>query len=166
MRSTTLPSRLLLAAALASATSAGHAGPAQDAAAAGKAIRAAYANMDAAIGKKDLRGAFAFYTPDFKVTYQGATIPLQQQVADAQRLFKQAAGVKSRTTVQKVMVNGGSATVTAAGAFSADIKDAASGKTKPFRISGVAQDTWVKTGAGWRIRRSTVLKQSTAGMIP
>lgn len=132
-----------------------------------KALQALYDKTDAATAKKDIKGLTAYLAPDFQVLSDkgGKAMNLEQAKSQMGMVFKQVQSFKAKSVVQKVTLKGSTATVTVKQNVTAAIMNPQTGKPSKLLMDVVAEDIWVKSGAGWKEKSSKSIstKQSLDG---
>ncbi len=126
-----------------------------DDAAVRKELAAQYTKFGRAMKKKDVQTIFGLATPDFKIrTKNGQTLNAQQARAMLSMQL-QAAKVLStvQSNIQKLTVNGSTATAVVVTKVVGQIQEKPGGKLHTMTDVGTTHDTWVKTPQGWRIKR-------------
>ena len=134
-----------------------------------RAIQAAYDGMDAAIVRKEEKGAFAFHAPDHVATFRDQEVTLAQSRRALADLLDGARYIRSTTTIENFTLREGGkeALVTAKGYFKASIYDAATDGRVLLAMTAYTRDTWVRSGKGsgsggrrWLLKRSRVLSMN------
>lgn len=105
-------SSLRVTAALFAALSLAAVAHADAAADAKKAIQAAYDKADAALVKKDLKGMFSVYSPDYEAQANGKKMTLAEVQQMAQMQISMIQKPKNKVTIQKFTLKGKEATAT------------------------------------------------------
>ena len=134
-----------------------------------KAIQAAYDKMNAALARKDVKGAFTVLTPDVEqITLDGRKFDAAQMRQQMTQALAAAKSVKSQTTVQKLTLKGGStAQVLVRSRVAIVLTDPQTNKPITFVGEETSQDTWIKTARGWLGKRSkTLSKKETVNGRP
>ncbi|MGC8667552.1 MAG: nuclear transport factor 2 family protein [Chthonomonadales bacterium] len=127
-----------------------------------KALSARYAASDAALRKKDARVLMGMVTPDFTVkTAAGQTLTAKQLPALLEQEFAAIKEIKdSRWRILDLKVKGNVATVKMTQTLSGVILGQDQ-KTHTLSSTNVSVDTWVRTSAGWKLRKSVELSEKT-----
>jgi hypothetical protein len=134
-----------------------------DAASVKKELQAIYTRMDAAAAKKDMKTSFAHYAPDY-VSHgpNGRKTTLTDLKAQIGPLMAQAKSIRSKSTVQKVVLKGSNAIATVKeDAIIVMVNPQNPQQTMKLDINGASEATWVKTSAGWRVKSSRTLNVTT-----
>jgi ketosteroid isomerase-like protein len=72
-----------------------------------KAIQQNYNAMNAAMGKKDVKGTLAYFAPDFvQITSKGQRIPLEAMRSGLEQMVGQMKAISGTTVVSKVTLDG------------------------------------------------------------
>ena len=118
--------------------------------------------MNAAAGRRDAAGAFAYRTPDaVSVEENGRVTPIAKERADIKRLFAGTRSVKAVSSIQSLSLNGsGSATVTVKEHMAAVMVSPDGSQKIIFVVDDTARDLWVRTAQGWRQKRSQDLSHT------
>lgn len=124
-----------------------------------KAIQACYDKTDAATARKDINGTTSFFTADY------VYVDNMGQNFDAARLRKQIlagykgiASIQPKSTIKTLTLKGNSATANlheVAHLLVVDPHDPS--KTIRVDLDVTAQDLWIKTPNGWRVKKSKVM---------
>ena len=148
-------SRLLVAVLVATARPVG----ADAAAPARAAIEAQYAAMSSAIARKDVASYLAAFTPDFENKGASGTLSLSDYRKQLEQMLPLLADFQLSVRLDSLEVTGDEAV-------------AMNTQTSRYTVRGQkrrsvekARDTWTRTQAGWRLRRSETLSQTTENEI-
>jgi|SRR5579871_3355266 len=126
-----------------------------------KAIQASYDHADAAVTKKDVNTAVSNRTSDYTTTGpHGETLTATQEREALTQLMKSLKSIKATTSIQAIKLKGATATVIAKEHADMFLTSPQSPKPAHLIVDDVVQDTWIKTGKGWRINHSKTLKES------
>lgn len=130
-----------------------------------RALVEAYQRMDKATQKHDADAVLAFRSADFVSTdTSGAVHKLPESVSRLKRMLSDTHKIVLKTRVQDVELRGSTAIVQIQEHFEAEFRHWMPGRPSRLVCDGVAQDEWVRTRAGWRLKSSTELKlDTTAG---
>jgi hypothetical protein len=126
-----------------------------------KQIQAAYNRENAAAARKDTSGVIANMTPDYRNTdLRGQTATVDQIRQSLPRLFASAISLKARSVVNKITLKGDQADTVVNEHAELMLFNARTRKPSRLVIDEVYQTLWVKTGGGWRKKRSKVLSST------
>lgn len=133
-----------------------------DTAAVRKALSERYAASDAALRKKDAGALMGMVTKDFTVkTAAGQILTAKQLPALLQQEFAAIKEIKdSRWRILDLKVKGSTATVKMTQTLTGVIVGQDQ-KTHTLSSTNVSLDTWVRTSAGWKLRKSVELSEKT-----
>ena len=133
---------------------------AEDLEAARKAIEAQYGRLDAAMARKHATPFEGIATSDFRyVDVSGGEFDLGQSTSLWQQSMGTFESLLARTAVQSLAAEGEAVRALARSVLEGTLKQGNS--TVKFRSEGTADDTWVKIGTEWRLRRSGALQSKT-----
>lgn len=126
-----------------------------------KAIQAAYDREDAAVGRKDIKGALANCAPDFQFVAPDGT---RGSLADARQSLSTQFGKNSsfvaKTTIQKFTLQGSKTVVTAKEyQLRTVVPRAPHAHAHKIVTVGIDEDTWVKHGDRWLRERTRAISQ-------
>ena len=160
---TNRPASLLLAALLVGIGAAPRARADDSATDTRQTIQTELNRMDAAFARKDGKGAFAFYAPDYHRTDQiGKSYGLESDRKNALQLFPVMKSVHGVNTVENVVVRGTSATVNVTTRGHIVLQPANSKKTIEADDLERRLQTWTKSGPRWMLEKSrTVSSKQT-----
>ena len=133
---------------------------AEDLDAARKAIEAQYARLDGAMVRKHATPFEGIAAPDFRyVDVSGGEFDLGQSTSLWQQNMGTFVTLSARTALQSLALEGDAVRALARSVLEGTLKQGNS--TVKFRNEGTADDTWVKIGTEWRLRRSGALQSKT-----
>jgi ketosteroid isomerase-like protein len=123
-----------------------------------KAIQTVINKERAAASKKDVKGMFAFHTPDYEaVLKDGSKMNLTQARSAFQGMLPALSSIAMQTAIQKISVQGNQAMVTVKDRAELGMLDAQTGKPGKMVLHSVSEETWVKTAKGWMRKRTREL---------
>lgn len=132
-----------------------------------KAIQGIYDKVDAAAGKKDVKGVTSHLTSDYqslsaKGVKLGDAAQLKTQV---EMVFKQVQSIKAKSQIQKFALKGSTATVTVKQNGTIVVMNPQTRKPSVVAVESVSEDIWVKSSGSWKEKSSknTSSKQSMDG---
>lgn len=124
-------------------------------------MKAAYAAMDRAAAKKDVPSMMRYFADDF--TYKpknGPAMSRQQAQQQLEGQFKMAKKLVPRSTVQSVKVSGNQAVVSADQVVRIVVANPQAKKDVTIDVSSQTRDTWVKSGATWKLKKIETVKET------
>lgn len=127
-------------------------------------LDAMYAKFNAAMLKKDLATVMSMCTKDFSwVDSKGKKISRVEMEAQMKLQFQFLKKVTAVTvTIEKVTMNGAEATAHTKGVFAGDlVLDPKTKKVSKLKSVSTTDDTWVKLGGKWMLKRVKALKETT-----
>ncbi len=123
-----------------------------------EAIQEACRSEDEGLAEKDVDKAFAYHDTNFEeATPEGDSVDLdeeRQSFTEVQALIQ---SISSSTTVQKVVLGSGGATVTVKAHVDATLMNPATQQTARFVTDGVERQFWINGDDGWRLRKTRTL---------
>jgi hypothetical protein len=134
-----------------------HADPTSDAR---KSIQAVYDKQNAAGSRLDASGNLVGHAPDFiSIDAKGRHWNLAHEQQTTREMFAAMHSFSGATTIQKIAVTGGIATVRVSEHVATVLTDPNTNKTAHLVYDGTSTDTWKKGGKGWLLTRSKVISE-------
>jgi ketosteroid isomerase-like protein len=125
-----------------------------------KAIQTLYNKQNAAAAKKDVEGVLANRTPDFEaIAVNGQKLTMDQVRQNIEQLLAVAQSIKATTAIKSFRLKGNNATVTTREHAEFVTTNPQTSTPAKVVIDGTSQDTWIKSGKGWQIKRSKALTE-------
>lgn len=133
-----------------------------------KAIQAAYNAENAAAARKDLKGIFASYAPDYvEVSQTGRTTTLTEEKTKARQALSLVKSAKANSVIQKIKLKGKQAVVSVKEHNELVVDNPRTGQPAKMVIDSVSEDTWTKSGKSRLKKRSkTISEKATANGEP
>lgn len=128
--------------------------------AARKAIQTLYNKQNAAAAKKDVEGTLANRTSDFEaIAVNGQKLTLEQVRQNVESLLAMAKSIKATTVIKSFQLKGNNATVKTQEHAAFVVTNPQTHKPAKVVIEATSQDTWIKSGKGWQIKRTKSLTE-------
>ena len=124
------------------------------------AILANYRRGDASLNKKNVDAVFAMQTADFTYTLKSGEQITREQEHQMIRQLTFAQNISAHTVVLKFSYSNGAAHVRAKEHIVATIADPQTQKQTRVVVDAVTEDTWVKVGGKWLVKRSKEISRS------
>lgn len=121
-------------------------------------IQSDYARMDTALARKELVGAFAFYDPAYvHVTETGHAETLADTRRQVTAILAHVTSLKSKTHVDRLSVQGSTATATITQRIVITGANPRTGKTSTLTSTDVDREVWIARGGQWRLKSGRTL---------
>lgn len=125
-------------------------------------IEAAYADIDAATSQRNATQMISHYAPDFQgQVRKGQNVNRQQLQALLAQILSLATSAKAKTTIESVTVTGNEATAKGSARVEMTLTNPMTRQSATMTNENTFQDTWVKNGDKWQIKRSNALSSKS-----
>lgn len=126
-----------------------------------RAIQAVYAQMNAALARKDLAASFRHLTDDHvSIDEHGNRKSAEDLRRELQQLLPVVRSYQGRSVIQKITVQGNRATVVVQESGRMVVRDPSTDRQAIMAGNNTSRELWVKQKGRWMLKTSNLLKRT------